>query len=164
MPALDGVAVFAVGSELAAVDIRMAICAAGTYILEYQAGVALDAGDLLVHSSQRVTGFIVTELGIGSNGPPTRVSVAVLARHGDGTMRVSYLCLRSTDGRVFLLCRRLRCHGSQQGRENNTDHQKPTRPVHHPSPSSGVPRSDRETLTRQARAIRHTEPVRAYLR
>jgi hypothetical protein len=64
LPTLDGVAAFAVGAELAAMNICVAVSTMGAYVLEDQAGVALGTGHLLVHTAQWVTGVIVIEFWI----------------------------------------------------------------------------------------------------
>ena len=53
IPALDRVAAFAVGAELPAMNVGVAIGAVGADVLEDQAGVALGATHLLMHSAQR---------------------------------------------------------------------------------------------------------------
>jgi hypothetical protein len=64
LPSLYCVAVLAVGSELAAMNIGVAVRAVDAYVLEDQAGVALGAGHFLMHAAQRVSRLIVIELGI----------------------------------------------------------------------------------------------------
>jgi hypothetical protein len=54
----------AIGAELAAMDIGVAIGALGTDVLEHQVGVALNAIHFLVHAPQRIPGQIVVEFGI----------------------------------------------------------------------------------------------------
>jgi hypothetical protein len=96
LPTFHCVAALAVGAELAAVNVGVAISAMGTYILEDQAGMALRAAHLFVHSTQRITSVVMIEFGIRSNGFPTRIGMALLTGNRDRTMRVGYLGLRTT--------------------------------------------------------------------
>jgi hypothetical protein len=116
VPALDGVAAFAVGPELAAMYIRVAIGAVCTHILEYQARVTLCARYLLVHAAQRITSLVVTELGIRPDWLPTRVSMAILARSSDWTMGIRHLGLRTAHLWTSVVRWLLRRHAEKQGR------------------------------------------------
>lgn len=95
LPAFCGVATFTIRAELAAMDIGMAIGAMGTYILENERGVALDAAYVLVHSPQRIAGVVVIELGDGADRLPTRVRVTILTRDGEGSVGTGHLGARS---------------------------------------------------------------------
>lgn len=75
----------------------MAICAMCADIFEDQAGVTLCAGDLFVHSAQRIACVIVIEFRIRPDGFPTRIGVAVLAGGRDGAMGIRDLGLGATD-------------------------------------------------------------------
>jgi hypothetical protein len=82
-------------SELAAMNVGVAVGAAFADVLEDQAGMALVATHLLVHPAQWIAGLVMIELWGRSNGLPTGVGVAILARDRDGTMGIDYLGLGS---------------------------------------------------------------------
>ena len=89
LPALDGVAILAVGSELAAMQVGMAIRAARRGLRELQVDVAIAALDSLVHSAQRERGLgIVLELRPGPDRLPRRGRMAVLAGNLEGSVRI----------------------------------------------------------------------------
>lgn len=71
IPALDGVALFAVGTHLGLVNVRMALSALRSDIVENRLGVALRAGNALVHSAQRILGGVVIKLRNGADRLPT---------------------------------------------------------------------------------------------
>jgi hypothetical protein len=93
LPALHRVAVSAIGAELAAMDIGMAVAALRTHVLEHHAGVALTATYVLVHAAQRISGQIVVECGIGADRLPACVGMTIGARCGDRTMGIGHLGL-----------------------------------------------------------------------
>ena len=64
LPTPDRVAAFAVGAELTAMYVCVAIGAVRTHVLEYRAGVAPGAIDFLVHAAQWVAGLVVIEFGV----------------------------------------------------------------------------------------------------
>jgi len=70
LPPFHRMATGAIGAELAAMDIGVAIGALGTDVLEDQIRVALNASHFLVHAAEGISGQIVVELGIGSYGLP----------------------------------------------------------------------------------------------
>ena len=80
LPALDRMALGAVGAELAAVDIGVAIGARRPDVFEHHAGVALRTGHVLVHAAQRIASQIMVEFGIGADRLPTLVTMAICAR------------------------------------------------------------------------------------
>lgn len=86
---------FAIRAELASMNIRVAIGATGTCILEDKRGVALGAARALVHSPQRIAGVVVIELGDGANRLPTRVRVTVLTRNGERTVGAGHFGTRT---------------------------------------------------------------------
>jgi len=103
VPSAHGVALLAVGAELAFVNIGVAILAALPHIGENHLHVTLGAGHRLVHAAQGIAGVIVIELGDGANGTPRGGGVAILARdvqiavrtagaHGGVQPRTSYRC------------------------------------------------------------------------
>jgi hypothetical protein len=95
IPTLDCVAAFTVGPKLAAMNVSMAICTGFAYVLKDQAGMTLRASNLLVHAAQRVTGFVVVEFRVRSDGLPTRVRMAILTRCGNWPMGIGHLGLRN---------------------------------------------------------------------
>ena len=81
LPAVHIVAIVALGAELGAVDVGVAIRALRSHIGENQLRVTQTALHFFVHASQRKFGLaIMVELGNGANGRPTRGSVATAAR------------------------------------------------------------------------------------
>lgn len=88
-PTLDGVALGAVGPHLAAVNVRVAVRAILAGVGEDGLDVALDAGNFLVHATQRIVRFVVIKLGNRPDGAPAGGSVAILARDVDRSMRVA---------------------------------------------------------------------------
>ena len=125
LPALYRVAAFTVRAKLAAVDVGMAVGAMGAHILEDQTGMALGAGDLLMHAAQWVACVVVIELGIRPDGLPTGVTVALLAGNGDGAVRVGYLGLRSSDTGPRTVARLLRDCRNKQGYQSNDKYSDP---------------------------------------
>jgi len=128
IPALNRVAAFTVGSELAAVNVGMAVCAMRAGILEDKACVALRTADFLVHAPQWITSLVVIELRICPDRLPTCVCVAVLARGGYRAMRVGHFRLRTANiwprvrrQMLRLFCRLLRYQASAQCQEHNPD-------------------------------------------
>lgn len=87
LPSEHGVALCAVCSQLAPVDIGMAILAALSNVGKHGFDVALGAGDRGVHASQRVFRLIVVEFRNGADRPPGVGGVAVLARYVQVSVR-----------------------------------------------------------------------------
>ena len=80
LPASHRVALLAVGSQLPAVNVGMAVLAALPDIGKHRLHVALHAGHRLVHAAQWITSLIVVELRNCADRFPRARSVAVLAR------------------------------------------------------------------------------------
>src|SRR5260370_1489141 len=81
LPALDRMAFLAVGSELSAVDIGVAVSARVANVRKHQFGVALSArAHRRVHATQRIPGLAVIKIRHRTNWFPTRTGVAGLAR------------------------------------------------------------------------------------
>src|ERR1700756_782453 len=78
VPAPYVVALFAVGSELAAMDVGMTIRGFAAHIREHHFDVALRAGDALVHAAQRVASLIVVKLRSRPDRLPPRSGLAPL--------------------------------------------------------------------------------------
>lgn len=87
-PSVYGVALFAVGAELVAVNIGVAIGAARPCVLEDEIRVALGAGDFRVRSAQRECRAAVIEFGQAADGLPTCAGMAILAGDVDGAVRI----------------------------------------------------------------------------
>ena len=81
LPSLDGVTLLAVGAQLAAVDVGVAVSAPGAHVREYGLGVALLAVDAFVHATQGKFRAVVIEFRNSSDRFPSRNGVAVLARN-----------------------------------------------------------------------------------
>jgi hypothetical protein len=87
-PAFDGVAFVALGSELPAMDIGVAIGTLRSYVGEYQLCMAKPALNGLVETTQWIARFmVVIEFGDASQGAPTCRGVATSARNGQVSMR-----------------------------------------------------------------------------
>ena len=71
VPALHGVALRAIGTHLAAVNVRVAIGAIFSNVGEDRFGVALHALHFFVHAAQRIVRAVVIKFEIGSDGTPT---------------------------------------------------------------------------------------------
>src|SRR5215469_8203428 len=79
LPSSDGVALFAIGAQLALVDVGMAVLAALTDIRENHLYVAGRAGHRSMHAAQRIPCLVVIELGNGPDRLPPIRGMAVLA-------------------------------------------------------------------------------------
>jgi len=77
-PSADGVATLASGAHLAAMDIRVAICAFRADIAEYHLGVTPGAGHALVHTAQRKLRQVVIKFRNGADRLPSIDGMAVL--------------------------------------------------------------------------------------
>ena len=81
LPALDRVAIRAVGSQLPAMDVGMAIGAGMAYVSKHHLGVTLRAGaDRGMHATERIPGFVMVEIRHRPDRLPAGVGVARLAR------------------------------------------------------------------------------------
>ena len=154
IPALHRVAALAIGAELTAMNVGVAIGAFGAYILKDHTGMALAATDLLVHPAQRIACSVVVKLGVGPDRFPTRVGVAVLTGNRQRAMRVGYLGLRAAHTWPRVLRWLLRRQTNHEWKQRNPQTKEPTSPVHlllhvsfaalHAGPNPGaecVPRS-----------------------
>jgi len=135
IPSLYRVATLAIGSELAAMDVCVAVCTIGTYILENEAGVALRAAHFLVHPTERISGLIVVELGVGTDWFPTCVRMAVLARNVERAMGIGHLGLRTAGCWPCLVHRLLQRHCANYWKQHNAKRMQPTTPAHHYLPN-----------------------------
>ena len=87
LPSANGVALLAICSELASMNICMAILAALSDVREDWLDVTLRAVHLLVQSAQRILRLIVIEFRNGADRAPRGRCVAVLAGNGEIPMR-----------------------------------------------------------------------------
>ena len=78
-PAANCVTGFAVGSQLAFVDVSMAGGAFRSYIGKYRLGMAEGAVNIHVHSAQRKLGLIMIKFRNGADRLPSNGGMAVLA-------------------------------------------------------------------------------------
>lgn len=107
VPALNGVALGAVGTHLALVNVTVTILAIFPDVGENRFDVALRALHFFVHATEGVFGFVVIKFRIRTNRAPTSGSVAVFARDGKGAVRTSSRpLLRRLSGRVGWLARK----------------------------------------------------------
>ena len=88
-PTLHRVALLAVGSQLAVVDVPVAIRARFPDIRKYRLHVAQRTFHVFVHSTQRIFRFVVIEFRYGADGPPPGGGVTVLAGDVQEAMRVA---------------------------------------------------------------------------
>ena len=86
-PSTHAVALLAIRTELAFVNIGMAVLAARAHIAEHRLHVALRTSHVLVKAAQRVTGAVVIKFGNGADRLPALRSVAVLAGNVQIAMR-----------------------------------------------------------------------------
>ena len=100
LPAPNRVAGLAIGSQLPLMNVGVTVLAALSNVAKYRLDMALSAGDGLVHAAQRVARPVVVEFWNGSNRLPPACGMAVLARHGEVSVRTAssagHLRLRST--------------------------------------------------------------------
>lgn len=79
LPALHRMTLFAIGTELAFMDVSMAIRAPLADVGENRFGVALCASHAFVHAAKREPGLAVVEFRTVANRLPTAQRVTVLA-------------------------------------------------------------------------------------
>jgi len=71
------------------VNVGVAIGAILADIRKYRFHVALIAQDFFVHSAQGIARFVMVKFRIGTDGPPARIYVAVIAGKREWAMRAS---------------------------------------------------------------------------
>jgi len=86
-PAADGVALLAIGAELAPVNIGVAVLAALADVGENHLYVTPGAGHGSVHAAQRIARLIMVELGNGADRLPATRGMTVLTWHGQVAVR-----------------------------------------------------------------------------
>jgi hypothetical protein len=89
LPAQNRVALRAVGAELRAVNVRMAIRAVLSNFGENWIGVASRAGYFFVHAAQRVSRGVVIEFRNGADRGPASGGVAIFTRYIKRSVRTS---------------------------------------------------------------------------
>lgn len=87
LPSENGVALSAVGAELRAVYVGMAIGAVLSNVGKNRLGVASRAGYFFVPAAKRVARGVVVEFRNGADGSPACVRVAIFAGNVQGTVR-----------------------------------------------------------------------------
>ena len=86
LPATDRVALLAVRSQLALVNVGMTILTTLSNVGENQPNVTFSAAHGLVHAAQGIFGQIVIEFGNSADGFPCGRCVTVLARNAQVTV------------------------------------------------------------------------------
>jgi hypothetical protein len=89
VPALHGVALRAVRTHLAAVNVCVTIGTIFADVGENRLDVALNALHFFVHAAERIASFAVIEFRRGFDGPPSSSGVAVFARNGKWAVRIA---------------------------------------------------------------------------
>ena len=87
-------ALLAIGSKLAAVDIGMAVRAAGAHVGENRLGMAVGAADALMKTTQREFCRVVIEFRDSPYRLPPQRGMAVLTGNVQISVRTARLCVR----------------------------------------------------------------------
>ena len=87
VPTAHRVALFAIRSQLALVDVRVAILALVAHVREHWLDMAGNASNAHVHTAQGILRLIVVEFWNGANRLPTRGRMAVLAGYIEAAVR-----------------------------------------------------------------------------
>ena len=116
VPSLDRVALLAVGSELALVDVGVAVGALVAYVGEDRLDVALGACHVLVQTAQRKLRLAVIEFGNRPDGAPANCTVAVLTGHTQISMWTVGDCV------LLYLPRSCRSRGQKHHRKHELHH------------------------------------------
>lgn len=82
-------ALLAICPELALMNIGVTVGALDAYVAEHRLGVALRAGNVLVHAAEGIAGLVVIKLGKVADWLPRAECVAVLAGHVQIAVRAS---------------------------------------------------------------------------
>ncbi len=107
-PSQHRVALFAIGAQLPAMNVRMAVLAALPHIGKHRLDVTLRAGHRLVHAAQGIARLIVIEFGDGPDRPPSVGGVAILAGHRQSAVRA--VCARILRSRAQRSAKRQQEH------------------------------------------------------
>ena len=89
VPPFHGMALFAIGSHLPAMNISVAVGAIGSGVREHRFRMTLRARHSFVQATQRISGLVVIELRNGADGLPACRRVAVLAGNIEVAMRAT---------------------------------------------------------------------------
>jgi len=81
LPAINRVALRAIGADFPKVNIRVAICAIFPHVGEHRLRVAFQTANFLVLSTERISGFVVIEFQHRAYRTPGRRGVTVFARN-----------------------------------------------------------------------------------
>ena len=90
-PSFYRVALFAIRSELSAMNIGVTVGATLSDVREHRLHVTLRAGHILVHATQWITGLAMVEFRDIANRLPSAIGVAVLTRNVQRTVRAASL-------------------------------------------------------------------------
>lgn len=116
IPAVDGMALRAIGAHLPAVNVRVTIGAILGDVYEDWLDVALNAVHLFVQAAKRVLRFVVIKFGDRTDGAPASSGVAVFARNVQRSVRIASCLLLSSAlrprGGGRMGCRRARSRES----------------------------------------------------
>jgi len=112
VPSFDGVTLLALGAELAAMDVSVAVRALGADVGEHQFGVALHTSHVLVQAAQGIARLIVIEFRDGADRLPGCRRMAVLAGKVQIPMRAAAL---NVGGRLRTRGEHYSRHQYQQG-------------------------------------------------
>ena len=82
-------ALFTIRTELALVNVRMAISAFGADVGKNWLDVTLGTSDILMHTAKRVAGLVVIELRFIPDRLPAAQGVTILAGNIQGAMRAA---------------------------------------------------------------------------
>lgn len=124
LPSPHGVALFAIGAQLAAMNVRVTILAVQSDVGEDHLHVTLRARDRSVHATERVFGLIVIKLWNRANGLPCTRSVAVLTGNRQIAMR-TMRAPRSLRSRTFRKCEKRKNQNKYEFRFYPSAHELP---------------------------------------
>ena len=102
LPPKNAVTLFAIWTELAPMDICVAVGTVLADVRKHRFYVALCASNFLVHSAQRISGLVVIEFRDGADGLPAGVGVTVFA--GDRQRSVRTACVLPLSSRCGNSC------------------------------------------------------------
>lgn len=111
-PALDGVTGLAVGSELALVNVGVAVGAFATHIGENRLGMTPGAAHTLMHATQRITRTVVIKFWDCADGFPADRGMTILTGQVQISVRAASL------GIALVLSARRSSHGQQRKQES----------------------------------------------
>jgi hypothetical protein len=89
-------ALLAIRSELATMNVGVAVGTLRTYVAENRLRMALNTIDAHVHATKRITGLVMIKFGDSADRFPTRLRMAIFARNRERPMRTARLRIRRT--------------------------------------------------------------------